>query len=37
LPGHPLTAALRFELAAHLVVPALAWLRPADARVPVAS
>ena len=37
LPGHPLTAALRFELAAHLVVPALAWLRPAGARVPVAS
>jgi (p)ppGpp synthase/HD superfamily hydrolase len=37
LPGHPLTDALRFELAAHLVVPALAWLRPAGARVPVAS
>ena len=37
LPGHPLTDALRFELAAHLVVPALAWLRPASARVPVAS
>jgi (p)ppGpp synthase/HD superfamily hydrolase len=29
LPGHPLTEALRFELAAQLVTPALAWLRPA--------
>jgi hypothetical protein len=37
LPGHPLTDALRFELAVHLVVPALAWLRPAGAPVPVAS
>jgi len=37
LPGDPLTDALRFELAAHLVVPALAWLRPAAARVPVAT
>jgi (p)ppGpp synthase/HD superfamily hydrolase len=37
LPGHPFTDALRFELAAHLHVPALAWLRPADAPVPVAS
>jgi (p)ppGpp synthase/HD superfamily hydrolase len=37
LPGHPLTDALRFELAAHLVVPALAWLRPAEAPLPVAS
>jgi (p)ppGpp synthase/HD superfamily hydrolase len=37
LPGHPLTDALRFELAAHLVVPALSWLRTAAAPVPVAS
>jgi (p)ppGpp synthase/HD superfamily hydrolase len=37
LAGHPLTDALRFELAAHLVVPALAWLRPAGAPVPIAS
>jgi len=35
LPGHPLTDALRFELAEHLVVPALAWLRPAAAPVAV--
>jgi (p)ppGpp synthase/HD superfamily hydrolase len=35
LPGHPLTDALRFELAEHLVVPALAWLRPAAAPVTV--
>jgi (p)ppGpp synthase/HD superfamily hydrolase len=37
LPGHPLTDALRFELAVHLLVPALAWLRPAGAPVPIAS
>jgi (p)ppGpp synthase/HD superfamily hydrolase len=37
LPGHPFTDALRFELAAHLLVPALAWLRPAGAPVPIAS
>ena len=36
LPGHPFTDALRFELAAHLLVPALAWLRPAGAAVTVA-
>jgi len=28
LPNHPFTDALRFELAAHLAVPALAWLEP---------
>jgi (p)ppGpp synthase/HD superfamily hydrolase len=27
LPDHPFTATLRFELAAHLAIPALAWLR----------
>jgi (p)ppGpp synthase/HD superfamily hydrolase len=37
LPDHPFTDALRFELAAHLEVPALAWLRPAHAAVPVGS
>jgi (p)ppGpp synthase/HD superfamily hydrolase len=37
LPGHPLTDALSFELAEHLVVPALAWLRPAPAPVAVTS
>ena len=37
LPGHPLNDALRFELAEHLVVPALAWLRPAAAPVAVTS
>ena len=37
LPGHPFADALRFELAAHLVVPALAWLRPAGAAVPLVS
>jgi hypothetical protein len=37
LPDHPLTDALRFELRAHLLVPALAWLRPAAAAVTVAS
>src|SRR4051794_33045798 len=37
LPDHPLTDALRFELAAHLAVPALAWLRPAPAPAPVTS
>lgn len=37
LPGHPLTDALRFELAAHLVTPALHWLRPAPAAVSAAS
>jgi (p)ppGpp synthase/HD superfamily hydrolase len=36
LPGHPFTESLRFELAAHLLVPALAWLRPAGAPVAVA-
>jgi (p)ppGpp synthase/HD superfamily hydrolase len=35
LPGHPFTDALRFELAAQLHVPALAWLRPAESAVPV--
>jgi (p)ppGpp synthase/HD superfamily hydrolase len=35
LPGHPFTDALRFELAAQLLVPALAWLRPAGAPVSV--
>jgi (p)ppGpp synthase/HD superfamily hydrolase len=37
LHGHPFTEALRFELAAQLLVPALAWLRPAGAPVPLAS
>jgi (p)ppGpp synthase/HD superfamily hydrolase len=37
LPRHLLTDALRFELAADLVVPALAWLRPAGAPVPILS
>jgi (p)ppGpp synthase/HD superfamily hydrolase len=37
LPAHPFTEALRFELAAQLLVPALAWLRPAGAPVPVTS
>jgi (p)ppGpp synthase/HD superfamily hydrolase len=37
LPGHPFTDALRFELAAQLLVPALAWLRPAGAPVAVGS
>jgi hypothetical protein len=37
LPGHPLTEALRFELAAQLVTPALAWLRPATPRVSITS
>jgi hypothetical protein len=37
LPGHPLTDALRFELAAHLVVPALSWLGPVRAPAPVTS
>jgi (p)ppGpp synthase/HD superfamily hydrolase len=37
LPGHPLTDALRFELAAQLEIPALSWLRPASAPAPVAS
>jgi (p)ppGpp synthase/HD superfamily hydrolase len=37
LPGHPFTDALRFELAAQLHVPALAWLRPAGNRAPVGS
>jgi (p)ppGpp synthase/HD superfamily hydrolase len=36
LPRHPLTDALRFELAAHLAVPALAWLHPEPA-APVTS
>ena len=34
LPAHPFTDQLRFELEAHLVIPALAWLAPAS--VPVA-
>jgi (p)ppGpp synthase/HD superfamily hydrolase len=37
LPGHPLTDALRFELAAHLVVPTLAWLQPTGAPQPIVS
>jgi (p)ppGpp synthase/HD superfamily hydrolase len=37
LPGHPFTDALRFELAVQLLVPALAWLRPEGADVPVPS
>jgi (p)ppGpp synthase/HD superfamily hydrolase len=37
LPDHPLTDALRFELAAHLAVPALAWLRAEPAPAPVTS
>jgi (p)ppGpp synthase/HD superfamily hydrolase len=37
LPRHPFTEALRFELASHLHVPALAWLRPAETPVPVPS
>ena len=37
LPRHPFTDALRFELAAHLLVPSLAWLRPAGARAAVSS
>jgi len=37
LPGHPLTDALRFELAVHLVVPALAPLLPAGAPAVIAS
>jgi (p)ppGpp synthase/HD superfamily hydrolase len=37
LPGHPFVDALRFELTAQLLVPALAWLQPAGARVPIAS
>jgi (p)ppGpp synthase/HD superfamily hydrolase len=37
LPGHPFTDALRFELGAQLLVPALAWLRPAGADVTIAS
>jgi (p)ppGpp synthase/HD superfamily hydrolase len=36
VPDHPFTEALRFELAAQLLVPALAWLRPAGAAVTVA-
>jgi (p)ppGpp synthase/HD superfamily hydrolase len=35
LPGHPFTDALGFELAAHLVTPALAWLAAAPNAVPV--
>jgi (p)ppGpp synthase/HD superfamily hydrolase len=37
MPGHPLNDALRFELAMHLAVPALAWLRPVDATAAVGS
>jgi (p)ppGpp synthase/HD superfamily hydrolase len=37
LPDHPFTEALRFELATQLEVPALAWLRPAGATMPLAS
>jgi hypothetical protein len=36
LPDHPFTDALRFELAAHLAVPALAWLQSEPAAAPVA-
>jgi (p)ppGpp synthase/HD superfamily hydrolase len=36
-PSHPFTEALRFELVAQLEMPALAWLRCAEAPVPVAS
>jgi (p)ppGpp synthase/HD superfamily hydrolase len=36
LPDHPFTDALRFELAAHLAVPALAWLQDAPAAAPAA-
>jgi (p)ppGpp synthase/HD superfamily hydrolase len=35
MPDHPFTDALRFELAAHLAMPALGWLAPAPAAVPV--
>jgi (p)ppGpp synthase/HD superfamily hydrolase len=31
LPAHPLTVALRFELTAHELVPALAWVSPTPA------
>jgi (p)ppGpp synthase/HD superfamily hydrolase len=34
LPGHPLAVALRFELAAQTLIPALAWMGPA---VPIAA
>jgi len=37
LPAHPFTETLRFELAAQLLVPALARLGPAGAPVPVSS
>jgi (p)ppGpp synthase/HD superfamily hydrolase len=36
LPGHPLTDALRFELAAQLATPSLSWLRPAPDSVSIA-
>ncbi len=36
LPDHPFTEALGFELAAHLAMPALAWLAAAPSTVPVA-
>ena len=36
LPDHPFTEALGFELAAHLAMPALAWLAAASRTVPVA-
>jgi hypothetical protein len=36
-PAHPFTDALRFELAAQLLVPALAFLRPAGAPVAAGS
>jgi (p)ppGpp synthase/HD superfamily hydrolase len=37
IPGHPFTDALRYELAAQLVVPALAWLRTEPFAVPTVS
>lgn len=37
LSGHPFTDALRFELDAQLLVPALAWLRPDGTPAPVSA
>jgi hypothetical protein len=37
IPRHPFADALRFELAAHLAVPALAWLRTANGASSAAS
>ena len=34
LPGHPFTDALRFELGAQELVPALAWVAPVGPEVP---